>query len=308
MKKKLQTGFSPVVILLIVAVIAAAGIAFYMLNKKAEPENTQITNTDTTQDQDNQTEDMTSEESSIPVEGKMVSVVLEAQNKSGQSGSATITNINGKAKVVISVKSGPKDAQQPAHIHLKSCSDIGGIKYSLTSVVNGKSETTVDTSVEALLKALPLAINVHKSAAESSVYVACGDIQSEASLEDDMIDTTDKVDDTTKKIGEEMMGTGEQVLTPPAPVVKTFNITGQNFAFSSSEIKVKKGDTVKINFESTGGFHDWFVDGYNKGTTQVNTDGKTSVEFVADKAGTFEFFCTVGNHRAMGMTGSLIVE
>lgn len=89
---------------------------------------------------------------------------------------------------------------------------------------------------------------------------------------------------------------------------KTFNITGHNFAFSSSEIRVKKGDTAKINFESTGGFHDFSVDGYNVKTQQVNPGTPTSVEFVADKAGTFEFFCSVGSHRAMGMSGKLIVE
>jgi len=34
----------------------------------------------------------------------------------------------------------------------------------------------------------------------------------------------------------------------------------------------------------------------------------TSVTFVADKTGTFEYYCSVGNHRAQGMVGKLIVE
>ena len=95
---------------------------------------------------------------------------------------------------------------------------------------------------------------------------------------------------------------------PPQSQTKTFNVTGQNFSFFPSEIRVKKGDTVKINFESAGGFHDWFLTGYNVFTTQVNTGGTASVEFVADKTGTFEYFCTVDSHRQMGMTGNLIVE
>jgi nitrite reductase (NO-forming) len=40
----------------------------------------------------------------------------------------------------------------------------------------------------------------------------------------------------------------------------------------------------------------------------VNGGETTSVEFVADKTGTFEYYCSVGAHRAMGMTGSLVVE
>lgn len=89
---------------------------------------------------------------------------------------------------------------------------------------------------------------------------------------------------------------------------KVFKITGQNFTFSQSEIKVKKGDRVKINFESTGGFHDWTVAEFNAKTSQVNTGGKASVEFVADKTGEFEYYCSVGQHRQMGMKGKLTVE
>ena len=100
--------------------------------------------------------------------------------------------------------------------------------------------------------------------------------------------------------------------TPPPPgsttQTKEFNITGRNFAFSQSEIRVKRGDKVKINFQSTQGFHDWVVDEFDARTSRVNDGQKTSVEFTADKQGTFEFYCSVGTHRAMGMKGRLIVE
>lgn len=92
------------------------------------------------------------------------------------------------------------------------------------------------------------------------------------------------------------------------PQVKTFDVGGYNFAFSPTEIRVKKGDTVKINFESAEGFHDWTISGYNKATSRVSSGGKTSIEFTADQAGTFEFFCSVDGHRELGMTGKLIVE
>ena len=42
---------------------------------------------------------------------------------------------------------------------------------------------------------------------------------------------------------------------------------------------------------------------YRKATGQID-----EVEFVVDKAGTFEYYCSVGNHRQMGMVGKLIVE
>jgi plastocyanin len=89
--------------------------------------------------------------------------------------------------------------------------------------------------------------------------------------------------------------------------VKEFNITGTNFAFSTKEIRVKQGDRVKINFISEG-VHDWVVDEFNARTSVLQTGKSESIEFVASKTGTFEYYCSVGQHRQMGMKGNLIVE
>lgn len=89
----------------------------------------------------------------------------------------------------------------------------------------------------------------------------------------------------------------------------TFDISGKNFEFDLAEIRVKEGDTVTINFTSESGFHDWVVDEFDAATDQVRPDdGVTSVTFVADQKGTFEYYCSVGSHRANGMVGNLIVE
>jgi len=85
-------------------------------------------------------------------------------------------------------------------------------------------------------------------------------------------------------------------------------LTGKNFAFSQEEVTVQKGDRVRIEFESTDGFHDWVVDAFDAATDRVQTGGTTSVEFVADTAGEFEYYCSVGSHRELGMVGTLVVE
>ncbi|HEY4482716.1 MAG TPA: cupredoxin domain-containing protein [Candidatus Paceibacterota bacterium] len=97
---------------------------------------------------------------------------------------------------------------------------------------------------------------------------------------------------------------------PPAPVsgVKEFTVTGSNFAFSPSTITVNKGDTVKIIFNNDDGTHDWKVDKLGVATKKLGTGESETVEFVADKAGTFEYYCSVGQHRAMGMKGTLVVK
>lgn len=90
--------------------------------------------------------------------------------------------------------------------------------------------------------------------------------------------------------------------------VKIFNVTGKNFSFSQNEIRVNKGDTVKIVFTSTDDFHDWTVDEFDAATEQVTTGNTSEVEFVASEVGIFEYYCSVGSHRALGMVGNLIVE
>lgn len=90
--------------------------------------------------------------------------------------------------------------------------------------------------------------------------------------------------------------------------VKTFTIIGKNFTFSETELRVKVGDRVKIIFKNDEGFHDWVIDEFNAKTPQLQAGNQAEVEFVVSKTGTFEYYCSVGNHRAMGMKGSLIVE
>lgn len=104
-------------------------------------------------------------------------VSLSEQNNSSQSGTAKLTSINGKTQVSISVTGGNFTTPQPAHIHAGACPTPGAVKYPLTTVVNGKSDTTIDVSLADLLKQLPLAVNIHKSAAATNVYTACGDVK-----------------------------------------------------------------------------------------------------------------------------------
>lgn len=89
---------------------------------------------------------------------------------------------------------------------------------------------------------------------------------------------------------------------------KTFEVGAGNFSFSVKEMKVKQGDTVKIVFTNNEGFHDWVIDEFSARTKQLAAGKSETIEFVADKKGTFEYYCSVGAHRAMGMRGNLIVE
>ena len=90
--------------------------------------------------------------------------------------------------------------------------------------------------------------------------------------------------------------------------VKSFTIKGSNFKFEPSTITVNKGDTVKVTFENVGGFHDWVLEEFNVRTKQIGNGTTETVQFVADRTGSFEYYCSVGSHRQMGMKGTLIVK
>lgn len=85
-------------------------------------------------------------------------------------------------------------------------------------------------------------------------------------------------------------------------------VVGEQMSFSPSQIKVKRGEAVTINFASKDGLHDWVIDEFNASTKTVSAGETASVTFVANKAGTFEYYCSVANHRQQGMVGTLIVE
>ncbi len=93
-----------------------------------------------------------------------------------------------------------------------------------------------------------------------------------------------------------------------AASVKEFTVSGSNMKFEPATMKVKKGDKVMITFKNVGGFHDFVLDEFNVATKRLNAGAEEVVEFTADKAGTFEYYCSVGSHRAMGMKGTLTVE
>ena len=101
---------------------------------------------------------------------------MHAQNGSGETGTATLTDLHGRTRVVIGLKHENTTGIQPAHIHLGSCAHLNPVpKYPLKPVVLGHSNTIVDLPISTLL-AGGMAVNVHESAKMIKRYVSCGDI------------------------------------------------------------------------------------------------------------------------------------
>ena len=90
--------------------------------------------------------------------------------------------------------------------------------------------------------------------------------------------------------------------------VKEFKITAKQFEFSPSTIEVSKGDKVRLIVTSMDVPHGIAIREYgiNK---QLNPGEPVTIEFTADKAGTFTAYCTVfcGSGHS-NMKGKLIVK
>ena len=88
----------------------------------------------------------------------------------------------------------------------------------------------------------------------------------------------------------------------------SFTVNGGNYYFKPNIIKVKQGDQVTIKFINDDGMHNFIIDEFNVGTQIIKGGAEETISFVADKKGSFEYYCSVGQHRQNGMKGTLIVE
>ena len=89
--------------------------------------------------------------------------------------------------------------------------------------------------------------------------------------------------------------------------VMEISMVAKRFSFEPSTITVKKGTKVKITVSAADVPHGIAIPGYGI-NAPINPGTPTVVEFVADRAGTFEFYCSVYCGSGHGtMKGSLIV-
>lgn len=93
-----------------------------------------------------------------------------------------------------------------------------------------------------------------------------------------------------------------------APQVHEIQMTAKKYEFSPNPIRVKKGERVRLIITATDRDHGIKIEAF--GVEQRLKKGvPTTVEFTADKAGTFPFKCSVHcGFGHSGMKGTLIVE
>lgn len=148
------------------------------------------------------------------------------------------------------------------------------------------------------------------------VFSACIPKQEEKAAMDEAVDVM--VKEETMESDEEAMMEGdvedemesdEEAMMEKADVEVSMEMG--MFYFEPAVIEAEAGQTVTVNFTNAEGLHDFVIDELEVQSEQISSGEITSVTFTIpeDASGEeYEFYCSVMNHRAQGMVGTLMVK
>lgn len=102
---------------------------------------------------------------------------------------------------------------------------------------------------------------------------------------------------------------GTSALGATTGAVKNVAVAGSEYAFSPNTLSINKGDTVVVTFTNNGTFpHSFVINEFNVNSGAVSPGSTATVTFVAEKTGTFTYYCNIDGHREKGMMGTLTVQ
>ena len=88
-----------------------------------------------------------------------------------------------------------------------------------------------------------------------------------------------------------------------------YSVDAFDFGYSSSTLNAKVGQQVTVTLNNTGtGSHNFVIDALSVNSGVISGGESTTFTFTPSQSGTFEFYCSIGSHKNMGMLGSLVVS
>lgn len=117
-----------------------------------------------------------------------------------------------------------------------------------------------------------------------------------------VVDLSEETSDVEEMITDEDLGTeaGEEL---------EILITASDFQFDPNKFTVEAGQQVVLTLNSSGMPHDIVFEDLDVRTEIIMSGNSETITFTApDEPGEYAYYCSVGNHRALGMEGVMIVE
>jgi len=87
---------------------------------------------------------------------------------------------------------------------------------------------------------------------------------------------------------------------------ETIGMEAKSFSFSPNTLIANVGEVVGLNIAAIGQ-HTFTIDELDV-NVQLPHGETTRVEFTPERAGTYEFYCSIAGHREAGQVGELLVE
>jgi len=126
----------------------------------------------------------------------------------------------------------------------------------------------------------------------------------ETPAEETMLKDEAMVDDENM-VGGDAMVEDEEAMMEDGTITK---LVAENFTFGTDEIKVKQGEKLVVSVMNKEGIHDFVIDELDVNSGIITQGDTMEIEIPTDKPGTYEYYCSVNQHRQMGMKGTLIIE
>ena len=109
-----------------------------------------------------------------------------------------------------------------------------------------------------------------------------------------------------------MAGTATAPVTRPRDTSggggQTIEVSASDFAFGPADLQAEPGELTIVLTNDGESPHAIEIEGNGVETSSDTINGGETTELTLDlDAGTYEIYCPVGNHRDMGMVGTLTV-
>jgi cytochrome c oxidase subunit 2 len=93
-----------------------------------------------------------------------------------------------------------------------------------------------------------------------------------------------------------------------APTRREFTLTARNYNFSPNRVEANQDDLIKLTVQSEDVAYGFTIEEYRL-SKRIPAGGTTTIEFRADRAGTFTFYSNLSNDsRHSQMRGQLVVR
>jgi plastocyanin len=124
------------------------------------------------------------------------------------------------------------------------------------------------------------------------------------------------IKDTTEKTGDVMVDeTSDGMEKTDDAMMKEegrkISMEMGEFYYAPNVIEAEAGETLTVTVENVGGFHDFVIDELDVASEQVKDGNSVTVTFTVPEGASgqeYEFYCSVGSHRELGMVGTLMVK